>query len=356
VRPSPAFRGLAYAALTLVAFTFLEPLTWAQGAPPLVQVSVQGEPSHFTIRKSHGSATLYFNVSFACQSGQGYGACSGQAGETDVLVTLQHARDFPPGWEVKYTPDESSKRVKAKEAIPVTVTVRLLDDEPQEDRFPVDLSATAQPVTNSQLDPLLGSQLGQSSSDSDTIEMDKILNTGEQLTSWARAYMWPLLGAAVILLVAGVVLVERKKGALNLASDAPSQSVVAGRGTSFPVRVANDSKHDDRVSLSVGNLPPEWTAIMPLSELDLRPGERTQMWITLRAPSEAIPGQSVSFALRARSSRGQRATDLPLHVTVVAGGSQPSVEVTTPPPPPPIEFSQETVEAPPTRRRRFTKG
>jgi hypothetical protein len=353
VRRLPAFRGLAYAALALVAVSLLVPLAAAQTTPQIVQVVVTGAPDEFTIRKSHGSAAFRFNISFMCQSGGSFGPCTGQPGETDVQVSaLETKTPYPDGWEVKVDLSQV-KKVKARQSIAVPVTVRLLDDEPREDRFSIGLSVTAQPVTNTNIDPLLGSQLGQSSTASDSVGVDKILNFGEQLTSWARAYMWPLLGAAVILLVAGVVLVERKRGSLDLASDAPSQSIAAGRGTSFPIRLANEAKNDDRVNLGVVNLPPDWTAIVPLSELELRGGERTQMWITLRAPPEAVPGQSLTFGLRARSTRSSRSADLPLHVTVVAGGSTaPPAEIVAPPPPPPIEFEEETVEAQPRARRR----
>lgn len=352
VRQVSALRGLAYAALALVAVVILQPLTAAQ-ANPIIRVNVDGQPSEFVIRKSHGSTSFNFTVTFSCQTSPGtYGACPDNVGNTEVLVTFEETeRDsYPDGWEV--TMDLSEARPRARESVVRTVQVRLLEDEPERDHFDIGLRVTAQPVTNPTLDPLLGNQLGQSSQATDTVEASKVLNFGEQLSAWARNYMWPLLGAAVILLVAGVVLVERKRGALSLASDAPTQSIQAGRGTSFPIRIVNESRNDDRVSLSVANLPPDWTAIVPLTDLDLRGGERTQMWITLRSPPEALPGQSLTFAMRARSARGQRASDLPLNVTVVGGPARNEVDVPPPPPPPVMEFGGETVEAEPARPRR----
>lgn len=349
VRPGSRLALSAAIALPLLLSMLLVPAAEAQ-ARPLIQIQVSGAPSDFTIRKSHGTTDYVFTISFTCLSGQEYGPCtSHQLAETDVQVTPVLTPEEPPtGWEVKA--DTAAFRMKAKESRTILVTVRLLDDEPEKPGFGIGLSARGQPITNPTIDPLLGGTLAQATSDSDQVSVEKVLNWGESLSSLARRFMWPLLFAAAILLVTGVVLVERKRGSLDVSCDNPRQSISPGRGASFPVTLRNEAKTDDRVHLALTELPPGWTAIVPLNEIELRGGERTQMWVTVRAPPDATPDATVGFKLRARSLRGQRSSEVDLGVTVVGDSRPQDVEdVVAPPPPPPIDYSTDAPATEPYR-------
>lgn len=349
-------RVAAVAGLVALASIIVPLLAAAQAPGPILQVKVAADPAADTVRKSHGSVTFQFTVSFTCNGG----TCTGnQFGEQNVQVSVTETKtsSYPAGWEVKVD-SPSTFMMKAKETHVIPVIVHLLDDNPDKSHFPIglDVKAQPQPTGNTLLDPLVQQQLQQSSAAGATVNVDKILTTGEQITSWARSYRWPLLGAAAVLLVAGVVLVERKRTVVHglaLSSETPVQSVAAGRGASFPVFVANDSKGDDRVALTVAGLPHEWSHILPLSELDLRPGERTQMWLTVRAPGSAWAGQSYEFRLHARSLRTNREAELPLQVSVVEAADRPTEAAVPPPPPPPppIEFEADAPADRPARAR-----
>jgi hypothetical protein len=345
--------GIPACLVVILALVALAPTAEAQ-TRPAIQVNVAAAPSSDIVRQSGGELTFTFTVSFRCLgTGAEYGACTGQLGDQTMHVTFEEDRaPYPKGWRVQM--DTRAVILKARETHQVVAKVKLLQDEPERDRFAIGLVARAQPMSGSPLDPILGGQLGQSSTHGTSVQADKILNFGEQLTSYARQFMWPLLGAAVLLLVAGAVLVERRRGALGLESSAPSQAVVAGRGASFPIEVHNGTKADDRVQLSLVGLPPDWHAVVPLNEIDLRADERTRMWVTVRAPPDAVSGQVVNFALRARPMRsGHRDAELPLQATLT-GHFAP---VPTPPPVPPVDMEADAPAAAPVpqprpRRRR----
>ncbi len=355
-------KALALGVLLFLGFAFLVHAQ-AQSAPPVVQVRIDGKSSggkdEEIIRTSGGSAKFTFTVSFVCQSGGEYGPCSGsQVGETDVEVEVESASTYPSGWSV--SGDSGSFKMKAKETKSLTVTVKLTSDDPSKDKVVVELKATAQPVVNAPI-PGLPPQLGQASTATDDVTAQKIFTVAEEITYQARRFMWPLLGAAAVLLVAGVVLVEKRRGAgLKLSSTTPSQMIQPGRSASYPVRIQNDARDSDRVQLVTGELPPAWSIVVPLAELDLRGGEGTQLWVTVRAPGDASPGQSLSVDVRARSSVSPRRDSvLSLGVRVAdfqAAAEQPEEPDEPPQEPAPasIELEAEAPPAPPLKRVRAT--
>lgn len=337
----------------------IPPLLEAQANPPaLFAIQITGEPGSYTIRKDLGSTEFLFTVSFRCYTAQGaYGSCEGTPfadNDIDVAIEETSAGRYPGGWSVDV--GETAFTLKAKEQKTIPVTVRLLNNNPEEPGFSIELTATSRPVApNGALDPLLNEQLEQQTTAASSVKVDARLTFGEEVTAFTRSYMWWLLGASVVLLVGAVVLVQRKRGSIELASASPVQDVAPGRGASFPVEVINDSKERDRIHLGVSDLPSEWTAVVPLSEIDLAPNERTQLWITVRAPARATAGQVVNFEVHASSvTHVNREARLPLQATVSGAPPSPPVDVPTPPPledVPPVLDLEEDVEAysPPAR-------
>lgn len=315
-----ALRGLLLALLLLFMTPFLAIPSASQASQAVIQVRLTASPTEFVIRKSQGDTDFVFTVSFQCKSGTDtYAACTGQVGEQDVQVTFTPTgAPYPDGWLVSGDKPEPTG-VKAKGTFSFTVNVKLADDEPAEDVFNVVMQARAKPVTSAPID--LSEPLGQESTASATVDVEKRLTFAEEVTGFARDYMWQFLGAAAVLLLSGVVMVERKRGqGLALSTDSPLQLIRPGHGASYPIRIRNDARSEDRVQLSASDLPPGWTAVLPLTELDLRGGESTQLWVTLKAPSDASPGQDFAVDFKARSSASpRRDAAVPLRVQVSDG-------------------------------------
>lgn len=337
VRPAKA-RAPAWVTLgAFLAVTLLVPGTSLAQLPdipdlpggdsPVIKVQLEAKDDlgrkSTVIRQSAGSAHFNFTISFQCLSGTTsggepeYGVCSGQFGDQEVLVTLQETnRPYPDGWQVQIGAKEH--RMMAKETRTVGVGVQLLRDEPERDRFSIGLAATAQPIVQPPLNTLVDN-LDQQSQDSDRVNIDKQITFAETLSAYIREFQWPLLAGAAVLILAGVILVDRKRRrpSLEFSSAQPTQSVEPGKSASFPVRLKNAGRHGDRIRVLVLDEPQDWNTILPLHELDLRPGEDTQFWVTVRAPANAQAGQVVAIRLEARSTQnGGGESTLNLQVTV----------------------------------------
>jgi uncharacterized membrane protein len=127
--------------------------------------------------------------------------------------------------------------------------------------------------------------------------------------------IWIALGA-VGLLLATAVLARRKPGAaIAMECREPSKEVQAGRGTSFPVRIANEGRARDLVGLTTSPVPRGWDTFLPVVDVPLEPGEEQTVWISVKSPEDARPGDHIAVKVFARSS--------------AAGGEQASIDLLT---------------------------
>lgn len=318
----------------LVVSFFLLGTIWlpvATAQDPVYQVQLNAEPSAATVGKSLGQVRFTYTISIDYDSNP-----VTDTARFEIVVEYTNKKAIPDGWLVSVS-TTSVNLSGPKETATVLVTATLTNDRPARDEFPITLKVTAKPKFSTGI-PIPDS-LKQQSSDEQTVEARKKLTPAETVTSFVRNYMWLLLGAAGLIFLVAVVLTRKKKGVLALHSDQPTQEVSAGRGASFPVRLTNESTVDDRVRLSLTPLPPRWNAVVPLSELSLRPQESTQIWVTLRAPADAAPGETASFELEAASVSSAQRARTPLQAVVVPAYA-PTVPVEPlplPPPVPPLE-------------------
>lgn len=271
----------------------------AQGGGPYYQVSAEPEQDSVQISQRFGEAEFQVEVQ---ADGQ-------QQSPFDSEVTIDFTAEFvgtaPAGWSAPVIEPESWE-AQPGEPMTVTITVRLTSDDPAEDRFRFNIEFTSRPDIPAQLEPLFTGANEQSDSETVSLTAAKQLTTSESLTSFADQYKWFLLvGAAGVFLLA-VVLVRRKKG-VDITCAEPTQEVLPGRGASFPVRLRNDASDEDTFFLSTSELPSGWNVLLPVESVDLRGGEQDTVWLTIKAPPVARPGERVQFELFAssRSTPGQ---------------------------------------------------
>lgn len=122
--------------------------------------------------------------------------------------------------------------------------------------------------------------------------------------------LWIAL-AGVAALVA-LVLLTRSRAAGGVAISCPeaSKTVAPGRGTSFPIRIRNDGRGKDVVSLSTTPVPPGWDTFLPLVDIPLEPREEQTVWLSVKSPDDAESGDHLVVKVTARSSSaaGEQAT------------------------------------------------
>lgn len=316
----------------VLALVLLSALASAQAPAPgtTYQLRVNGGPND-TIRKSHGSAEYEFEVSMQCRAVTGeYTACTGTQGDAtaDVRISESKKSAYPTGWRVNVDPESFTMRAGDAPKV-VTVTVSLLTDDPEKDSITVEIEATGTVRSSLPLVPIETAVPAR-----DSVKTEKILDGAEQLVSYLKRFMWPLIGIGAILLIAAFVLRERKKGSVELQTDTEVQELLPGRGASFALTVRNESRDEDRIHLGAGPLPPGWVSIIPLTEIDLHPGERSQIWLTVRAPSRVRPGESVPLDVTARSTRF-RGREARLALSVIVAEPAPTQPSSFPPAAPP---------------------
>ncbi|HEX9816371.1 MAG TPA: hypothetical protein VGB18_05280, partial [Candidatus Thermoplasmatota archaeon] len=168
------------------------------------------------------------------------------------------------------------------------------------------------------LDPLTGAVSGdQESTDQADATVRRQLEPAEALTSFVFQNVWLLAAAAAaILIIVGVMLRGRRKSGVAIATDSPMQEVVPGRGASFPVVITNLGTAKETVVLGTSDVPPGWSAILPVERLELRGNESTTIWLTLKSPANARPGESIQVAFIATGTDGT-ATEVRLEAAVV---------------------------------------
>jgi hypothetical protein len=124
------------------------------------------------------------------------------------------------------------------------------------------------------------------------------------------------LGFPAELLIAGVLLIavavaipfavrKRKPAGATLATPEPMKRVKPGRGTSFPLEFGNPGAEPVRLALALSAMPHGWSAMLPMPEIQLAAREKRALWVMVRSPAEARPGDAAEFLLTATDPQGR---------------------------------------------------
>lgn len=138
----------------------------------------------------------------------------------------------------------------------------------------------------------VGSQSG-SNSDPVTLSLSHapIPTTGDAGDDEGLSSAWWVFGAIVVGTAVAVPVVYSRRGPkLDVECEDAEGEVVAGRGTSFPVRLANKSKEPVHVNLEVAGVQEGWSALTTLPELELAGKESRTIYMMVRAPPAAKNG------------------------------------------------------------------
>jgi uncharacterized protein (DUF58 family) len=220
------------------------------------------------------------------------------ASAADATGTFKLVSEMPDAWF--WSPTEENVDVAAGGQETVTVTARY-EGEIQQDAT---LSAQVQDVqcegAATSTDP-----------NSDTVslaltsaELPAPADEGADIP-WA----WIIFSTLVAGTVVGVpVYYQRRSPSLDVECDESEGEVQPGRGTSYPIRLTNDSSENLDVKLQVTDVQQNWSALTTLPELELGPEESRTVYMMVRAPEEAKPGDLCVAKLGVTPAGGSRQT------------------------------------------------
>lgn len=117
---------------------------------------------------------------------------------------------------------------------------------------------------------------------------------------------WPIVLTGFLALIVGVTLlgVRRLRRGVALTPTQPERPVEPGKSVKFTLLIENRRGKPQKLKFAPGPIPAGWSIHLALSEVDLEPGEEKSLWVILRAPATATPGEEVSVDLRLDSPRG----------------------------------------------------
>lgn len=122
-------------------------------------------------------------------------------------------------------------------------------------------------------------------------------------------WAWIVFGVIVAGAVVGVPVAYQRRGARVAASVEESEKdVTAGRGTSFPVTLKNHSNDPVPVRLEITDVQEGWSALTTLPDLELGAKETRTVYMMVRAPPEAKPGDLCVAKLTVKPEGGSPTT------------------------------------------------
>lgn len=118
-------------------------------------------------------------------------------------------------------------------------------------------------------------------------------------------WAWVVFGAIIAGTVVGVPVVYRSRGArIDATCEEAEKDVIAGRGTSFPITLKNKSGDPVPVKLEVADVQEGWSALTTLPDLELGAKETRTVYMMVRAPEDAKPGDLCVAKLRVKPEGG----------------------------------------------------
>lgn len=116
---------------------------------------------------------------------------------------------------------------------------------------------------------------------------------------------WIVFGVIVAGAVIGVPVVYRSRSTRIAASCEESEKdVIAGRGTSFPITLKNKGSDPVPVKLEVSDVQEGWSALTTLPDLELGSKETRTVYMMVRAPPDAKPGDLCVAKLQVKPEGG----------------------------------------------------
>ena len=297
------------------------PAAEAQSQPPFFTFR-NVETAGGTITKAEGLVTVYFNFTVAADQ------TNDATSQFEIIVTVNMTSKLPNGWVVSPIDKQSPVKMTPGQRASISVTVSTVANADGAEGT-VSFKAHAKPVFKGSPSPLspvqdqlIKSMSQESDSGEKTATVKRDLDVYQQITGLAKAKPWMFLLLAGGIFVLGVVLVRRKKGGLGVHSDSPTQQVLPGRGASFPVKVANQGGSKQTITLGTSDVPEGWAAILPVDRIELEGNETTTIWLTLKAPPHAHPGEHVQVNFIATAADGASSETL-LEAAVVPSYGEP---------------------------------
>lgn len=249
--------------------------------------------------------------------------------------------DPPADWRTEGTP---TTRFDLAPGASGAFTYTLCPRDTAEDGTVARITVTAT-VTSDPRDP----PASDSQDFSATLEQDGIL--GLDLPD-AALYV----ALAAILGLFGVILLTRRRGTAGIVVSCPepAKEVLPNRGTSFPIRVRNEGRSRDIVTLTTSPVPRGWDTFLPLVDIPLEPREEQTVWLSVKSPSDARPGDHVVVKVIARSTSGGVAT---AEIDTLTTVREPDQQATSPSAPPaPLPPEEETPLEEETEEERTVYG
>ncbi|MES2153787.1 MAG: NEW3 domain-containing protein [bacterium] len=139
---------------------------------------------------------------------------------------------------------------------------------------------------------------------------------GRTITEQVGPYIFLLLGAFLLALVAVVVLlVLRGRSAVRLACDDGELVAAAGGKAEFVISVTNISGRDDGVALRV-TAPEGWSASFSQGQFELPANSEGKVTLTVKVPKTAQSGERVEVAVVVVSALPRKSSGIRLTVRV----------------------------------------
>lgn len=217
-------------------------------------------------------------------------------GNTEVEGTVVTLQDPPPGWDWSTQPQ--TVRVPGDSSQDISIRVVFLGERSLDAELGVqvqDVHCTA----------LVGGGINGPNSDPVTFSMTHAPLPAGPGADEGLPWAWIVFGVIVAGAVVGVPLVYSQRGAkIDASVEEPEKDVVAGRGTSFPVTLKNQGKDPVPVRLEVSEVQEGWSALTTLPDLEMGPKETRTVYMMVRAPPDAKPGDLCVAKLQVKPDGG----------------------------------------------------
>lgn len=239
----------------------------------------------------------------------------------DAQGTFRVLQSPPPGWD--WSTQDRTVEVPAGESSELSLRVLFLGDQA--------IDATLETRVEQIQCSVGGIGSPQSGGQTETVSYGL---THAPLPADAGAddglpWAWIVFGGIVAVAAVGIpVVYRRQRVAVDAECEEPEGEVVAGRGTSYPVRLENRSSEAVHVDLEVADVQEGWSALTTLPELELASKEERTVYMMVRAPAEAKKGDLCVAKLAVTPEGGS--TQIIKTLTRVATG--PGAEETEPEP------------------------
>ncbi len=120
---------------------------------------------------------------------------------------------------------------------------------------------------------------------------------------------WLLVGGialAAIAVAGGLYAWRARLPRVGIKAVHAERALPPGKGGQFPLVVANRRREPDGVILAVTDVPAGWSAHLAVDEIDLEPREERSLWVMVRPPPNARPGDAAALTVRATSRKNPR--------------------------------------------------